>query len=156
MQIILMRHGEAVPFAPTDAERALTPAGVGQSRQTAHQLQQAGFGPNRLIASTRLRAQQTAEQVQSVFPELTTITQWPGITPEDEWQVALGELERQCVDGDLVVFHQPILMQIVAYLVTGDARGYVHPDAVPAAAYVLSLEAFLPGAATLVSAYIPQ
>ena len=27
MNIILMRHGEAVPFAPKDADRMLTPKG---------------------------------------------------------------------------------------------------------------------------------
>lgn len=155
MQIILMRHGEAVPFAPTDAERALTPKGLGEARQSANQLRMAGFVPKRIWVSSRLRAQQTAEQVRTVFAQDEVPQVLDGITPEDPWASAMMVLERNVRDGDLVVFHQPILMSIVASLITGDAGGYVEPNAVPAAAYVLSLEAFVPGTATLVAAYTP-
>ena len=53
------------------------------------------------------------------------------------------------------VFHQPILTQIVGHLTEANANADVRPRAAPATAYVLALETFLPGAATLVGAYQP-
>ena len=41
MNIILMRHGEAVPFAPNDGDRVLTPNGKGEASNTGTQLKKA-------------------------------------------------------------------------------------------------------------------
>ena len=46
--------------------------------------------------------------------------------------------------------HQPILTQIIGYLTEADANFDIYPRAATATAYVLTLDAFLPGAATLV------
>ena len=43
MNIILMRHGEAVPFAANDGDRILTPNGEGEASNTGTQLKQAGW-----------------------------------------------------------------------------------------------------------------
>ena len=64
-------------------------------------------------------------------------------------------IEDQATKNGLFVFHQPILTQIVGHLTEGDPRYVGHPHAVPATAYILQLDAFLPGIATLVGFYQP-
>jgi len=154
MKITLMRHGEAVPFAPTDAERRLTPTGRGEATRTTNQLRHGGFHPTQVLCSTHQRAIETATIVADLFdlPAPGSVT---GILPEDPWQAALAVLESQLSEGTLVVFHQPILTQIVGHLLSGDPRMDVEPRAVPATAYVLSLEDFVAGGATLIAAYTP-
>ena len=63
MNIILMRHGEAVPVALNDGDRILTPNGRGEASNTGTQLKQAGWEPQTVFCSTRVRAQQTSELV---------------------------------------------------------------------------------------------
>lgn len=154
MKITLMRHGEAVPFAPTDAERLLTPTGRGEATRTANLLLQGGFAPKIILSSTHQRAIETAGLVADIC-DCDQPKAIAGITPEDDWTAAMGIIEAHATDGLLVVFHQPILAQIVGHLLTGDARADIRPRAVPAAAYVLSLAHFLPGSATLIAGYTP-
>ena len=154
MKIILMRHGEAIPFAPSDAERMLTPNGRGEATRTAHLLQQGGFVMPPVFCSTHLRARETAELVTTAW-QSDSPTAIAGLTPEDDWQAAMAVIEGLVSDAATVVFHQPILAQIVGHLLTGDHRDDIQPRAVPAAAYVLSLEHFAPGSATLIAAYTP-
>lgn len=154
MKIILMRHGEAIPFAPSDAERMLTPNGRGEATRTAHLLEQGGFVMQPLFCSTHVRARETAALVATAW-QSDPPTAIAGLTPEDDWQAAMAVIEAQVSDTATVVFHQPILAQIVGHLLTGDHRADLQPRAVPAAAYVLSLEHFAPGSATLIAAYTP-
>ena len=73
-----------------------------------------------------------------------------------DWAQSMAIIEKHAVNQSLFVFHQPILTQIVGHLTEGNPNFDVHPRAVPATAYILRLDAFLPGAATLVGAYQPQ
>ena len=70
MNIILMRHGEAVPFAPNDGDRVLTPNGKGEASNTGTQLKKAGWIPQSVFCSTRIRAQQTSELIISALGRL--------------------------------------------------------------------------------------
>ena len=63
MNIILMRHGEAVPFAVNDGDRELTPKGKSEASRAGTQLKQGGWIPESVFCSTRIRAQQTAALV---------------------------------------------------------------------------------------------
>ena len=155
MNIILMRHGEAVPFAPNDADRMLTPKGKAEASNTGTQLKKAGWIPEIVFCSTRIRAQQTADLVISALGSGLKPSVLEGITPEDDWAQSMAIIEKHAVDQSLFVFHQPILTQIVGHLAEGNPNFDVHPRAVPATAYILRLDAFLPGAATLVGAYQP-
>ena len=155
MHIILMRHGEAVPFAPNDADRILTPKGKSQATNTGSQLKRGGWSPETVYCSTLIRAQQTAELVIDVMRLDVIANKVEGITPEDDWRDAITMIENLALNNSLFVFHQPILTQIVGHLTEGDPRyvGLLH--AVPATAYILQLDAFLPGIATLVGSYQP-
>ena len=155
MHIILMRHGEAVPFAPNDADRILTPKGKSQATNTGSQLKRGGWSPEAVYCSSLIRAQQTAELVIDVMRLDVIATKVEGITPEDDWVNAITMIENRASHNSLFVFHQPILTQIVGHLTEGDPRYVGHPNAVPATAYILQLDAFLPGIATLVGSYQP-
>jgi phosphohistidine phosphatase len=156
MNIILMRHGEAVPFAQNDADRILTPKGKAEAANTGTQLKKASWIPQAVFCSTRIRAQQTAELVISALGSDLQSIVLEGITPDDDWAKAMAVIEQHAVDHSLFVFHQPILTQIVGHLTDGSAHFDVYPRAVPATAYLLKLDALLPGAAALVGAYQPQ
>ena len=155
MNIILMRHGAAVPFAMNDGDRELTPEGKSEASLTGTQLKHGGWIPESVFCSTRIRAQQTAALVlESLGCDLES-QMIDGITPEDDWSEAMAVIESRASDRSLFVFHQPILTDIVGYLTEGQANFDVRPRAVPATAYLLELSAFFPGAATLVGAYQP-
>ena len=61
--LIIFRHGEAedTPPGKTDADRALTGKGRDQAARQGNFLRQAGMVPEKVIASSALRAVQTAE-----------------------------------------------------------------------------------------------
>lgn len=155
MHIILMRHGEAVPFARNDADRILTPKGKSQATNTGSQLKRGGWSPETVYCSTLIRAQQTAELVIDVMRLDVIANKVEGITPEDDWRDAITMIENLASNNSLFVFHQPILTQIVGHLTEGDPRYVGLPHAVPATAYILQLDAFLPDIATLVGYYQP-
>ena len=155
MNIMLMRHGEAVPFALNDGDRILTPNGRGEASNTGTQLKQAGWEPQTVFCSTRVRAQQTSELVIGALGLAMKPQVLKGITPEYDWTEAAVTIEQHATDQSLFVFHQPILTQIVGHLTEANANADLQPRAAPATAYVLALETFLPGSATLVGAYQP-
>ena len=155
MYIILMRHGEAVPFAPNDRDRILTPTGKSEATNTGLQLKRGGWSPKAIYCSNRIRAQRTADLVIGVMRLDMIANTLEGITPEDDWLDAMAVIEGHASNNSLFVFHQPILTQIVGHLTEGDPWYVGHPQAVPATAYVLQLDAFLPGVATLVGSYQP-
>ena len=113
MNIILMRHGAAVPFAMNDGDRELTPEGKSEASRTGTQLKHGGWIPESVFCSTRIRAQQTAALVlESLGCDLES-QMIDGITPEDDWSEAMAVIESRASDRSLFVFHQPILTDIV-------------------------------------------
>ena len=156
MNIILMRHGEAVPFAPNDGDRMLTPKGKAEAASTGSQLMKSGWLPESVWCSTRIRARQTAEIAIDAMGLAIKPVVIDGVTPEDDWNVAIEVIERHAQDHSLFVFHQPILTAIVGYLTDGSPNFDVHPRAVPATAYLLKLETFGPESARLIGAYQPK
>ena len=155
MNIILMRHGEAIPFAASDSERSLTPNGIAEVTKTSSLLMEGGWVPKAVFCSTRLRAEQTACRVIESMSLSSTPQIINGITPEEEWSSALKIIAANASDGSLFVFHQPILTKIVGYLIESNPHVDIHPRAVVGVAYVLSVCDFLPGEATILSSYTP-
>ena len=155
MQIILMRHVEAVPFGQIDQERSLTPNGKVQAIQTANKLKRANVNVAKVICSTLLRARETAEIVGATLAPHCVVQSIAGITPNDAYDSALTEIQSHGRDGTLVVFHQPILSHIVSWLTHGSLNADLYPIPVTATAYVLSLDEFAPRSAILRCAYQP-
>lgn len=63
MDVTVIRHGAAEDRAPTDAERALTPAGRLESERAAERLAGMHPLPDSIVSSPYLRARQTADVV---------------------------------------------------------------------------------------------
>lgn len=61
MQLFLMRHGEASHQASSDAQRPLTERGIADIQRCSHLLTELHVQFTAILASPRLRAQQTAQ-----------------------------------------------------------------------------------------------
>ncbi|NBS12306.1 MAG: phosphohistidine phosphatase SixA [Gammaproteobacteria bacterium] len=154
MQLILMRHGEAIPFAPTDVERQLTPRGETEARDVGRQLREAGVQIMRGHHSGYRRARHTCQLVCEAVGAHPGM-ELPQLTPDSRVEAALQALELGTGAGDLVVFHQPLLTKLVGYLVYADPTYDVEPRAITGTAYVLLLNDFARGGAQLLETYQP-
>lgn len=155
MKIVLVRHGEAVPFSADDASRALTDRGLVQARATAEWLlrEMEGTGRARLLASPYRRAQETAGEIGGLLglPVHTLVA----ITPEGDPRLALAAIEREGAEDEvvLVISHMPLVAALAAWLESGvlaAGRGFGLAEA-----RIFEAELPAPGLATLRSVYIP-
>lgn len=155
MKIVLIRHGEAVPFAADDASRALTSKGLQQARASAVWLRRelGGVAGARLLASPYRRAQETAGVLASVL-ELP-VHALDAITPDGDPRMALAAIGRAGEGAEVwvVVSHMPLLAALAAWLESGvlaAGRGFGLAEA-----RILEAELPGPGLATSRSVYIP-
>lgn len=130
MKIFIMRHGEAVHYAPSDEERALTEHGISCSLSVAKACKSQGFGRfDKVLVSPYLRAQQTWQAINQEFMTLSVET-CDDITPyghsEDvvEFVCALAEVEK--LDSILLVSHLPLVGYLTADFV-GDIAAPMFP-----------------------------
>ncbi|MGL4269424.1 MAG: phosphohistidine phosphatase SixA [Plesiomonas sp.] len=123
MYIFIMRHGEAVTHAASDAQRALTPRGRQESRLMAEWLiGQTTGGVEKVLVSPYLRAQQTWETVRTVLSSTPTPEVWDSLIPEGNPQPAadyLTALAAEGVQSVLIVSHLPLVGYLVADLCPG-------------------------------------
>lgn len=110
----LLRHGDAEPDAPTDAERRLTPKGERQARAAGAALAAEGVRFAAVFASPRVRALDTARLACEAL----------GIEPVVHEPLSGGfdaEEARSLLQGEpvLLVGHEPDFSQIVADLTGG-------------------------------------
>lgn len=116
MRFYIMRHGDAISHARTDAERPLSDKGRAQVAQMAEHFQ--AERPARVVASPYLRAQQTARLLCDALGigHFDTVED---ITPDSDPFAALAALEPHAVDGLLMVSHQPLVGSLLGLLVEG-------------------------------------
>ena len=114
MQVFVMRHGEAEPYAPQDALRHLTSRGEQQVRDTIQRHLQSLEGVDALLASPYIRAQETALIASELLgiPILTT----EELTPDMGWQQVGDLLTERDYDKVLLVSHQPLVSHFVNWL----------------------------------------
>ncbi|MFC0180330.1 phosphohistidine phosphatase SixA [Thorsellia kenyensis] len=86
MNIIVMRHGEAINQAPTDSSRPLSPYGEEQSSQVGAWLAQEDLCPTHVWVSPYLRTIQTWEKVQQAMESRIEATILETITPNGSAQ----------------------------------------------------------------------
>jgi phosphohistidine phosphatase len=116
MDLILWRHAEAEDGIP-DLGRALTGKGRKQAARVAAWLKQHIPEDTRILASPALRTVQTAQALGRPFDEVAAIA--PGADVEDVLRAAGWPAAKRAV---LVVGHQPVLGQVAARLLFGEAR----------------------------------
>ncbi len=125
MDMILWRHAEAENTTP-DEGRVLTTRGRRQARAVAKWLREHVKGKVRVVASTALRAQQTAQALMNDFDISSDIA--VGASPQDVlnlvgWPNGEGTI--------IVVGHQPTLGQVASLLLTGkEADGQIKKGAI--------------------------
>lgn len=69
-RLVLFRHGDSTMDGPTDHARSLSQVGRDQARSVTTQLAERGWGPGFCLSSTACRAEQTAEHLVALVPEL--------------------------------------------------------------------------------------
>ncbi len=125
MDMILWRHAEAENTTP-DEGRVLTTRGRRQARAVAKWLREHVKGKVRVVASTALRAQQTAQALMNDFDISSDVA--VGASPQDVlnlvgWPNGEGTI--------IVVGHQPTLGQVASLLLTGkEADGQIKKGAI--------------------------
>lgn len=155
MRIVLVRHGEAVPFAADDASRALTSKGLQQARASGAWLRRelGSVTGAKLLASPYRRARETAGVIAGVL-ELP-VHALEAITPDGDPRVALAAIE-QAGDGAevwVVISHMPLVAALAAWLEAGvlaAGRGFSLGEA-----RIFEADLPGPGLATPRSVYIP-
>jgi phosphohistidine phosphatase len=119
MTLWILRHGEAVNIAPTDASRPLTAGGREQVLRSARQL--AGEPLQLILASPYLRAQQTAQIVHDALGGTTVeLRTAPWLTPNSDVDAALTHLQSAGVSNLLLVSHQPLVGMLIGLLDRGE------------------------------------
>ncbi|OMQ24784.1 phosphohistidine phosphatase SixA [Serratia oryzae] len=123
MQVLIMRHGEAVLEAASDSVRPLTECGREESRQMAAWLNAQSVNIERVLVSPYLRAEQTLEVVREALtlPEGAEIL--PELTPGGDAGLVscyLQVLAKEGVGAVLVVSHLPLVGYLVAELCPGE------------------------------------
>jgi phosphohistidine phosphatase SixA len=128
MRILLVRHGEAVPYdaTPADERRWLTEAGRAGVREVALELATRGVRFTRVYTSPLVRAVQTAEiLVQHVHPasDVPVCVHVPLSAEEGSTIQALAVLDTAQADDTVVlVTHMPKISAL-ASLLTGQRFG---------------------------------
>jgi len=119
MDIYLFRHGDAEEGTSRrdDRERQLTERGKRETRRVAEALRRAGVRPDRIISTSLLRAQQTAE----ILCKALGVEVAPSGLPAE---TRLGDVERAVERGGdciVIVGHAPYLGQVAGQLTGGPA-----------------------------------
>ncbi|AIS16988.1 phosphohistidine phosphatase SixA [Pseudomonas rhizosphaerae] len=120
MKLWVLRHGEAVSHARSDAERALTSVGQQQALTSAARLHDQPL--DAILASPYVRAQQTAALAHGVLPSAPAVRTVPWLTPDSDPLAVIGHLEKLGLDNVLLVSHQPLVGNLLSLLVHGNLR----------------------------------
>lgn len=149
MQLIIMRHGQAVPHAFTDAERALTEQGRFDADQAGKWLADQCYTPEVLLVSPYVRAQQTAARLK--IDTLKQDVSW--ITPDDAPLLVIRQLLQRAESSIMLVSHQPLVASLLE-LLAGEQAAYSFAFT-PASLVVLEGEMVARQGMRLVAAYSP-
>ncbi|MEM7737657.1 MAG: phosphoglycerate mutase family protein [Deinococcota bacterium] len=126
--LTLIRHARAAergPDYPDDSLRPLVAKGEQQARDLAHVLKLRELSFHWLMSSPYTRALQTAEPLQSLAKQVTTLESLA--TPE--YDLLLQDIHSHLttkIDETIniaLVGHEPYLGELTAYLLTGDPEG---------------------------------
>ncbi|VAX76702.1 Phosphohistidine phosphatase SixA [Serratia symbiotica] len=122
MQVFIMRHGEAVLNAASDAVRPLTLGGRHESRLMATWLNTKSLRIERVLISPYLRVTQTLAMLQEsmAVPEAEVL---PDLTPNGNTKHISNHLQALAMQGVaclLIISHLPLIGGLVAELCPGE------------------------------------
>ncbi|KAA8996955.1 phosphohistidine phosphatase SixA [Affinibrenneria salicis] len=119
MQVLIMRHGDALPEAASDAVRPLSERGRDESRQMAQWLEGQGLDIERALVSPYVRAQQTLQTVRDVLTVRGAEEVLSQLTPGGDARYVASYLQALAQEKSgtvLVVSHLPLVGYLVAEL----------------------------------------
>lgn len=119
MNILIMRHGDAVRTAASDAARTLTEKGKQDVFNVAQAIGSDDISIDRIISSTYTRALETAHIVAQVLNLDSDIVTSPDITPDIPPHIAISSLDTLLKPNSLVVSHLPLVSHLIARLIGG-------------------------------------
>ena len=122
MNIYLMRHGDA--STGPSGEPELTERGIEQATAIADWCAQRGVELSRICHSSKLRARQTAEIVNTRVVASEGVEERVGLKPDDD-PFAVAAFLESCDVPTMVVSHLPILDLVAGLLVENDPHRIV-------------------------------
>lgn len=119
--LYIARHGEAVavgePGVNSDFDRYLSKEGMDKMRKQAQGLRQLGVDWQWVLSSPLLRARQTAEILNEPVQAALEITEALGNRPSI--QALVKQLQQARQERILLVTHQPFVVQLTSWLLSG-------------------------------------
>jgi phosphohistidine phosphatase len=128
MELYILRHAIAVARGPEgsrpDRDRPLTAAGAAKLRRVVRGMTVLGLAFDRILTSPSRRARQTAAVVATALGAEAALERSPHLAPAGDPRALLAQVAswRAARPRVLVVGHEPYLSQLLAVLVSGDAR----------------------------------
>ena len=122
----LVRHGDAVAAAAGgDAERPLSPRGIGEIALLGRRLTQLGPPPSYVYTSPLLRARQTAALLLGGFARAPEPHVSDALRPDGEPEDVVAWLGGEAPDAThlMLVAHMPMLGDLVGHLTDGSSYG---------------------------------
>lgn len=113
LDLVILRHGEAEPYAGSDAQRELTLRGKSETRTQAEKLLAIDFEPEEIIHSPFTRTCQTADICHEVFPAAAIKSHSGLMHSADVNQIPYLLNQQKSV---LMVSHMPLVARIVNFL----------------------------------------
>lgn len=120
--MIIMRHGEAGWDQGVDSDRTLTDRGVAYLKEQRQAYAQYLSQVDKVICSPYIRTRQTLELILdglNILDNADAIHFDDRITPDVSIEQALQALEHYWSGNLLVVTHQPLIGNLVSFLVDG-------------------------------------
>jgi phosphohistidine phosphatase len=131
MQILIVRHAiaeERITFAATgnsDELRPLTPKGISRMHKGAQGLKQIQPNIQHLAHSPLTRAVQTADIIAEYYPQAQRI-EFQELAPSPSPEQVIKQLTSLPSDATIaLVGHEPDLSELVAWLTTGNKKGFI-------------------------------
>ncbi len=120
MRLYLMQHALAYS-SEENSERALSPAGIEQAKQSAHGIRRLGLEFDLIMTSPKRRAKQTAALVaEGVRYPYSDIMTTEALMPDQEPGALLELLQNESTDSRiLIVGHLPHLARLADTLIQG-------------------------------------
>ena len=112
VDLVILRHGEAEPYAGSDAQRELTEAGRLETEQQVQVLSELGFAPDEIIHSPFTRTCQTADICHAMFPNAQMKSHSGLMHSADVNQIPYLLNQQGSV---LFVSHMPLVARIVNF-----------------------------------------
>ena len=146
MQLLLLRHADAVPSARTDDLRPLSEKGRHQARRVARFCKERGLQPDLILASPFLRTEETAQLVAQELKCEIVLSAFlaSGMMPFAAMEELRAYLRFECV---LLVGHEPDLSALAGALLGAGNPGAIRMRKATLAG--LAVDSLTPGGACL-------